>query len=110
MGEILLKVVVGLLIIALSIIGILGIFLVVTALWSYIQDCLFNEWGVQLPPRKDNWDCEWMNTGEVTKDVVPQKIMECNYCSYKTTIMSRCCPVCGMYMKNWDPDWREEDK
>lgn len=105
MGAILSKVVVGLLVIALVIIGVLVIFLAVTALWSYIQDCLYDEWGLKLPPRKDDWVCVWMNTGEVTKNVVSQKIMECGHCSYKTTIMSRCCPSCGRYMKNWDPEW-----
>ena len=106
MGEIFLKVVVGLLVIALVIIGVLVIFLAVTALWSSIQDCVYDEWGLKLPPMKDEWFCEWLHTGEVTKDVVPQNIMKCNYCDYKTTIMSRCCPTCGRYMKNWDPEWR----
>ena len=109
MEEIFLKVVCSILIIALVIIGVLVIFLATSALWSYIQDCLYDEWGFQLPPRKDDWNCEWLNTSEVTKDVVPQKIMECKNCSYKTTNMSRCCPACGMYMKNWDPDWQEEE-
>lgn len=105
MGAVFLKVACGILIIALIIIGVLVIFLATSALWSYIQDCLYDEWGFQLPPRKDGWYCKWLNTGEVTKDVVPLAIMECEHCSYKTTIMSRCCPSCGMYMKNWDLEW-----
>lgn len=105
MGAIFLKVVVGLLVIALVIIGMLAIFLATSGLWSYIQDCLYDEWGFKLPPMKDDWFCEWLHTGEVTKDVVPQNIMKCNYCDYKTTVMSRCCPACGRYMKNWDPEW-----
>lgn len=100
-----LLIVFDLLVIALVIIGILVIFLAISALWSYIQDCFYNEWGFELPPRKDNWNCEWLITDEVTKDVVPQKIMKCGYCDYKTTVMSRCCPSCGKYMENWDLEW-----
>lgn len=107
--EILAKVSVGILITALIIIGTMVICLVIGNIWSYIQDCLYNEWGFQLPPKKSYWDCKWMNTGEVTKDVVPQKIMECEHCSYKTIIRSRCCPACGRYMKNWDPEWNRRE-
>ena len=111
METIFLKIVLSILAIALVIIGVLVIFLALSALWSYIQDCFYDEWGYQLPPRKDDWDYEWLITGEVTKDVVPQKIMRCEKCYYKTTTMSRCCPSCGRYMKNWDTewDWRKED-
>lgn len=105
MEGILSKVVVGLLVIALVIIGVLVIFLAVIALWSYIQDCIYDEWSLKLPPMKDDWFCEWLHTGEVTKDVVPQHIMKCNHCDYKTTVMSRCCPACGRYMENWDLEW-----
>lgn len=105
MGEIFLKVACGILIIALIIIGIMVIFLATSALWSYIQDCLYDEWGFQLPPRKDDWYGEWVHTGELTLDVVPQKVFRCGHCDYKTPIMSRCCPSCGTYMKNWDLEW-----
>lgn len=105
MGAIFLKIVCGLLVIALIIIGILVIFLAVSALWSYIQDCFYDEWGFKLPPRKDEWGYEWLNTDEVTKNVVPLRIIKCGHCHYKTTTMSRCCPSCGKYMENWDTDW-----
>lgn len=108
MGQIFLKVGCGILIIALVMIGILAIFLAASSLWSYIQDCLYEEWGFKLPPRKDEWFCKWLNTGEVTKDVVPLRIMKCGYCDYKTTTMSRCCPNCGRYMENWDLEWNDE--
>lgn len=45
MGLIFLKVVVSILVIALIIIGMLVIFLAASSLWSYIQDCLYEEWG-----------------------------------------------------------------
>lgn len=105
MGAIFLKLVVVSLLVTAIVIGVLVTFLATTALWSYIQDCLYDEWGFKLPPMKDEWLCEWLHTGEVTKDVVPQNIMKCNHCDYKTTVMSRCCPACGRYMKNWDPEW-----
>ena len=103
--ELLLKVVVGLLVTALIIIGIMVICLAIGALWSYIQDCLYDEWDFKLPPEKSSWYSEWIDTGEVTKDVIPQKIMKCSYCDYKTLVMSRCCPACGRYMDNWDLEW-----
>ena len=105
MATIFLKVLGVLLVIALIILGVLVIVLAIGALWSYIQDCLYNEWGFKLPPRKDYWNNEWINTGEVTKDVVPLRIMKCGHCHYKTTTMSRCCPACGKYMENWDLEW-----
>ena len=105
MATIFLKVLGVLLVIALIIIGVLVIVLAIGALWSYIQDCLYNEWGFKLPPRKDYWNNEWLNTNEVTKDVVPLRIMKCGHCHYKTTIMSRCCPSCGKHMENWDLEW-----
>lgn len=108
--ELLFKVVLGILIVVLIIIGIMAICLAVCGLWSYIQDCLYDEWGFKLPPRKDSWHGEWVHTDELTSDVVPQKIMKCGYCGYKTTIMSRCCPACGTYMKNWDPECNTREK
>lgn len=111
--ELLLKVVVGILIAALIIIGIMIICLAAGALWSYIQDCMHDEWGFDLPPRKASWYGEWLETSELTLDVVPQKVMKCSYCYYKTPIMSRCCPACGTYMDNWDLEWnthKKEDK
>ena len=109
--ELLLKVGLGLLIAAFIIIGIMLICLAIGGIWSYIQDCLYDEWNIKLPPEKDYWNCEWKNTGELTKDVVPIAIMQCSHCTYKTPVMSRCCPACGKYMKNWDLEWdcREED-
>lgn len=110
--ELLLKVILGMLIAAGIILGIMAIVLAAGGLWSYIQDCLHDEWGFDLPPKKSSWYGEWLHTGELTSDIVPQNIMKCNYCDYKTTTMSRCCPACGRYMDNWDPDWspfREED-
>lgn len=108
--ELLLKVVVGILAAALIIIGIMVILLATGALWSYIQDCLYDEWDFKLPPRKSSWYGEWVETSELTLDVVPQKVMKCSYCDYKTPIMSRCCPACGRYMDNWDLGWNTREK
>lgn len=108
--ELLLKVVVGILITALIIIGIMLICLAVCALWSYIQENLYDEWGFELPPKKSYWHGEWVHTDKLTSDIVPQKIMKCSYCNYKTTIMSRCCPACGTYMNNWDLEWNTHEK
>ena len=108
--ELVLKVVVGLLVIALIIIGIMVICLAVCGLWSYIQDSVYDEWGFELPPKKSSWYGKWENTGDLTSDIVPQKVMKCSYCDYKTPTMSRCCPACGTYMKNWDPNWNTHEK
>lgn len=108
--ELVFKVVVGILITALIIIGGMLIFLAVGGIWSYIQDCLYDEWDFKLPPKKPSWYSEWLHTGDLTSDIVPIAIMKCSYCDYKTLVMSRCCPACGRYMKNWDLGWNTHEK
>ena len=108
--ELLLKVILGMLIAAGIILGTMAIFLAAGGLWGYIQDCLHDEWGFDLPPKKSSWYGEWIETSELTLDVVPQKVRKCSYCDYKTPIMSRCCPACGRYMDNWDLEWNTREK
>ena len=103
--ELLLKVVVGILAAALIIIGIMVICFAAGSLWAYIQNCLYDEWGFELPPKKSSWHGEWVTTGKLTSDVVPVAIMKCEHCDYKTIVMSRCCPNCGKYMDNWNLEW-----